>query len=63
MKIPKEPKFLCVVKNFPNIFVPIAKLGFEGSILSLFYGTKIDCCSFGGFRSMFYICSSIANWA
>ncbi len=48
-----EPTFMCVVQNFPNTFVPIAKLSLEGSIPSLFCGTRTYCCISGGFSPYF----------
>jgi hypothetical protein len=54
----EKPKLLCAIRISPNIFVPIMKLGIEGSIPSLFCGTGIDYCTSGGSNSKSFICSS-----
>jgi hypothetical protein len=59
----EEFKLLCAIQISPNIFVLIIKLGLEGSILSIFCGIGIDCCTFCGFNSRSYICFFASYWA
>jgi hypothetical protein len=61
--ISNEPRLLCVVQISPNTFVPIAEVGLEGNISSLFCGIGIDCYTFGGSGSKSYInFNDVAIW-
>ncbi len=60
--VPKEPRLLCVIHISTCIFVLVVELNLEGSTPSLLCGIGIDCCTYDGFRSKFYICSSTAFW-
>ncbi len=58
----EKRKLRCEVQITPNTFVHVAELGIEGSIPSLFYGIRTNCCTYSGFGSKSYICSSIFCW-
>ncbi len=62
--VPKKPRLMCEIQISPNIFVPVAELGLEGSIPSLSYGIGIDCCTYGrsNFKSCIYSFLSYQAW-
>ncbi len=61
--VPYELRFLCAIQTFPNTFMLVVKLGFEGSITSFFGGDGTNCCTFCGSPSKSYIYSSANYWA
>ncbi len=60
--VSNEPKLLCVVQIFPNTFMHVVKLGFEGNILSLLCGDGTCYCTSSGSKSKSCMCILILQF-